>query len=213
MSARDALIALAAGRRPVDAGGDRLLGACRLHWADVELFGEEAVLELFRAAPLDLGGAMAVATPTGAALIGADAALVADLYDGRIGRLWRLGAGEPPEAEPFVAVAFDPDLRQQRGHVHFRAEDHPALPAGARDAVLAAGHALIDLPGAHRARAFAIRAFADAERAVALFAVHRLSGGAVRQAGFGHAAALIDPAGGRQLVRDQQREREWTPRL
>lgn len=208
MSAADALFALAAGRLP----GDRLLGACRLQWAGVELFGEEALLELFGTTPLDLEGATIVESDTGAALVGAEVALVTDLYAGRIGRLWRLGAGDVPEAEPFVAVAFDPDLRQQRGHVYFRREDHPALPADVRDAVLAAGRALVDLPGTHRARAFAIRAFADGERAVALFAVHQLSGGTVREADFGHAVALIEP-GGTRLVRDQRRPRAWTTRL
>ena len=208
MSARDGLIALARGEKP----GDRLLGACRMHWAGAEAFGEEAVLELFRAAPLDLTDATVVETGLGAALVDEDAALVADLYDGRIGRLWRLGAGEPPEGEPFVAVAFDPDLRQERGHVYLRAEDHPALPAAAVETVLAAGHALVDVPGAHRARAFALRAFGNGERSVALFAVHLLSGGVVRQAGFVNAVALVEGEETR-LLRDQQRPREWTPRL
>ncbi len=208
MSARDTLIRLAQGQRP----GDRLLGACRLQWAGAEAFGEEAVLELFRAAPLDLAEAQAVETATGAALVGEEAALVADVYDGRIGRLWRVGAGDAPEAEPFVAVAFDPDLRQERGHVYLRGEDYPELPVAAHEAVLAAGHALIDVPGAHRARAFAVRAFGDSERTTALFAVHQLSGGRVRQAGFHHAVALIDPQGTRH-VRDPHRPRDWTPRL
>lgn len=209
MSVSDALAMLASGKHP----GDRMLASCRLQWAGTEVFGEEAIVEACRDAPVDLGAAVAVETPIGAALVGDDAALIADLYDGRIGRLWRLGAGEPPDAERAVAVAFDPDLRQQRGHVYFRAEDHPALPAGAGGAVLAAGQALIDLPGTHRARAFVLRAFADAERAVALFAVHQLSGGVVREGGFGHAVALIDQHGGQQLVRDPRRPREWTPRL
>ena len=167
MSARDAMVALAAGDREAVRRADRLLGSCRLMWAGAEAFGEEAVLELFRASPLDLADATLVETGRSAALVGDDAALVADLYEGRIGRLWRIGSGEPPEAEPFVAVAFDPDLRQERGHVHFRAEDHPDLPGDGREALLAAGRTLIDVPGAHRARAFAARAFGEGGRAAA----------------------------------------------
>lgn len=86
------------------------------------------------------------------------AALVAGLYDGRVGRLWRSSAGEPPAREPFVAGPFDPDLRQERGRVYPRAEDQPEMPDGAPDAGLAAGHAVIDVPDVHRARAFVLRA-------------------------------------------------------
>ena len=35
-------------------------------------------------------------------------------------------------AEPAVDVAFDADMRQERGDVCFRAEDHPELPAHLR---------------------------------------------------------------------------------
>ena len=209
MNAADVMRALARGERP----GDRLLGACRLEWAGAEAFGEEAILELFAAAPLDLAGAQAVETATGCALIADDVALVADLYGGRIGRLWRIGAGEPPGVEPIVAVAFDPDLRQERGGIYLRVEDHPDLAADALPRVTAAGEALIDRRNlvAHRARAFAVRVFSAGERTAALFAVHHLSTGAVRQAGFAYAAALI--AGDMRLVRDQRPLRDWTPRL
>ncbi len=157
---------------------------------------------------------MSVTTDTGCALIGDEAALVADLYDGRLGRVWRLGPGEPPAAEPFVAVAFDPDLRQERGHVYLDTADHPELAPDAVAGVAAAGQAMIDRRGAalHRARAFTVRAFSAGERTAALFAVHQLGGGAVRQADFGYAAALID-AGETRLVRDHRPVREWTPRL
>lgn len=203
----EALHRLAGGERP----GDRLLHSCRLQWADEEAFGEEAVLELFRAAPLDLDDATLVETATAAALIGAEGALVADLYDRRVGRLWRLGAGVLPAAEPSIAVAFDPDLRQERGGVYLRGEDHPELAPAALDAVHAAGQAFIKPAGTplHRARAFPVRAFGDGERAAALFAVYHVTGGLVRQSGFADAIALIEGDAAR-FVRDQPPASERT---
>lgn len=209
MSAIDALRRLAAGERP----GDRLLGACRMMWAGAEAFGEEAILEDFRAAPLDCAAFDAVETAHGAALAGADVALAADLYDGRIGRIWRVGAGAPAP-EPAVSVAFDPDLRQERGGVYMRAEDLPELAEDARAGILRAGHALLaqsDTP-LHRARAFVVRGFGDAARSAALFGHYCMTGGDVRRAGFAHAVALLEGADMR-LVRDPVPDRPWTPRL
>lgn len=210
MTAREAMLALGAGTRPKD----RLLGSCRLEWAGAEAFGEEAILEAFRESPFEPGeDATLVETRTAAALIGRDKAMFADLYDGRIGRLWRLGPGDAPEPEPALAVAFDPDLRQDRGGVQVWAGDHPDLAASAVDAVMVAGEALLAhfLPY-HRARALCIRAFSAGGSTAALFAVHRLGGGQVREAGFGYAAALIgkgDPV----TLRDQSPSRPWTTRL
>jgi hypothetical protein len=208
-----ALQTIAAGR-PDPA----LLGNCRLEWGEGEAYGEEAILELFRAAPMALGQGVTIATPTALAWIGAEEALVADLYDGHVGRLWRMGAGPAPAPEPAVAVAFDPDLHQQRGAVLFRAEDHPELDPAAAPDVLAAGGLLLDgvMDGAmHRARAFVLRAFTGPAGTVALFAIHRLTGGAVRGAGFLHAAALIE-GGATRLVIDGAASasvKPWVPRL
>ncbi|WP_425228912.1 hypothetical protein [Sphingomonas sp.] len=203
--------ALAAGRRPADDG---LLGNTLLEWGAGEAYGEEAILELFRAAPFAPGdGAVLIESARSVAWVGADAALVADLYDGRIGRLWRLGPGAPPAAEPAVAVAFDPDLQQQRGEVYARADDHPDLAATAIPQVLAVGEALIALLGpAHRARAFLTRAFSADRCTVALFAIHHLSAGAVRTAGYDHALALIDGETVR-LIGERAARAPWTPRL
>ena len=134
------------------------------------------------------------------------------MYDGRIGRLWRIGDGAASDPEPGVSVAFDTDLRQARGDVLLRAEDHLELAADAVPRITVAGEALV-LAGApqplHRARAFAVRAFTGASGTAALFAVHRLTGGATRGGGFGYAAVVVDgPA-----VADHAPERPWTPRL
>ena len=213
MSIAETFAALCAGRRPA---GDGLLGNARLEWGRGEAYGEEAVLESFRASPVDPGQGVLLAGATAAAWVGADGALFADLYDGRIGRLWRLGMGETPAPEPAVAVAFDADLRQVRGDVSFRAEDHPDLAATARDAVTMAGEALLRVdhaPALHRARAFVVRAFSVGEATVALYAIHRLTGEAPRRAGFGYALALIEPDAAPRPVIDPWSPSEWTPRL
>lgn len=213
MSMSETLAALCVGHRPA---GDGLLGNARLEWGGGEAYGEEAILESFRAAPIDGAAGTLVAGTTAAAWIGSEVALVADLYDGRIGRLWRLGAGPSPAPEPAVAVAFDTDLRQVRGDVSFRAEDHPELASANYDAVIAAGNALLGAdhaPALHRARAFVVRAFSVGEATVALYAIHRLTAEAPRQAGFNYAVALIETDAALRLVVDPWSPTEWTPRL
>lgn len=200
--------ALATGGRPSHFG---LLGNCRLEWCSGEAYGEEAILELFRLSPFDPGqDAVLIQTDASAAWIGCDGALVADLYDGRIGRLWRVGDGSSPEPEPEVSVAFDPDLRQQRGDILMRADDHPELTDVI--GVVAAGKKLLTAASSqplHRARAFAVRAFTGEKGTAALFAVHRLTGGATRSGGFAFAAAIV----GGLFVADHAPKRPWTPRL
>lgn len=209
----DTLALLAQGRRPADDG---LLGNCRLEWSGGEAYGEEAILESFRVAPLDLANGVLVSGDDVFAWVGADSALVGDLYDGRIGRLWRVGSGETPIPEPAVAVAFDPDLSQQRGGLHIRREDHRALDAGSTSALVAAIGTAIEgeaLAGLHRARAFVVRALSADGASAALCSVHRLGGGAVRDSGFSYAVVLVSPDGTSSTVHDHRRLTEWTPRL
>jgi hypothetical protein len=210
VSVADHFAVLAAGRRPANDG---LLSNCRLEWRGGEAYGEEAILESFRAAPFDPGAdAVLVETATSAAWVGAGCALVADLYSGRVGRLWRTGMGASPALEPAVAVAFDPDLRQVRGDVLLRAEDHPSLAPDAVEGVIAAGRDLVAASASqpvHRTRAFVLRAFTGADHSAALFAVHRLTGGATRSGGFAYAAVVL----GGPISVDDLPERPWTPRL
>lgn len=184
--------AIAEGRLPDDAG---LLHTCRLEWQGSEAYGEEAILELFRGAPFAMEGAKLLETPNSAVLIGDDRALWADIYNGRLGRLWRIGGEARRIAEPAISVAFDPDLQQARRDVFLSPDDHPELAAGDLERVAEAGHKLCALPQTppdHRVRAFVIRAFSAQAGSAALFALYRLTGGQVRRSTWSHAAVLLD---------------------
>jgi hypothetical protein len=191
--------------RAIAAGDtDQVLGPTRLAVGGHELFGIEAVADAFRRDPLELGDddtpPLFAESARQAAVLHGGQAMFADLYDGRIGRLWRVGAAPSSPPEPRVAVAFDPDLRQARGDLLFDPADHPGLDADAHGIVRAAALALLTAP-AWRARAFAIRAFGDAEAGAVLFAVHRLSADPMRVGGFVHAAAVWSE-GERRVVAD-----------
>lgn len=190
MSITAAISAIATGGMPA-----QLLHSCRLEVGGFDAFGVEAIGDAFRCDPVVLDGAAVVEDAMHFATVAGDQALFADLYDGNVGRLWRAGRPAPHTPEPFVAVPFDPDLMQARGDVQFAASDHPKLlpEAGAR--VRESGLAILAQdPSAWRSRAFCIRAFGEAARGAALFAVYRMSGERVRTSGFGYAVAIWDGA-------------------
>ena len=214
MSALDHLRAVARGDAPSDDG---LLGNARCGWGRGELIGEESILAAFCASPFSTDGdVLAIATKQGAALVGPHDALIADIYDGRIGRLWRVG-GATNSDEPAIDVAFDPDMRQLRGDVYFRAEDHPELDGLTAERLLAAARAHVDQvrhAGALRVRAFVVRAFGDADGGAALLSVYAMSNATSRSAGFSYAIVGMGP--GDDLVRSvgqQTPPRAWTPRF
>ncbi|MGH7107975.1 MAG: hypothetical protein ACREFT_15880 [Acetobacteraceae bacterium] len=63
---------------------------------------------------------------------GREQALIAETYDERIARLWRVGEGVADmTAEPALRVAIDPFLSQMREAVAFNAEEFPYLDAHA----------------------------------------------------------------------------------
>ena len=189
MSAIAAIAAIAMGGTP-----EQLLHSCRLEVGGFDAFGVEAISDAFRTDPVSLDGATIAEDPMHFAAVTGDQALFADLYDGNIGRLWRAGRPAPHAPEPFVAVPFDPDLTQARGDIQFASSDHPNLADGearAREAGLAI---LAHDPGAWRSRGFCLRAFGNAGRGAALFAVYRMSGERVRTSGFGYAVAIWDGA-------------------
>ncbi len=188
MSALDAMAAVARGEAP-----PQLLGACRLEVGGFDAFGIEAIGDAFRHDPVALAGAMIAEDVMNFAAIVEDQGLFADLYDGNIGRLWRAGRPAPHMNEPFVAVPFDPDLRQERGDIEFAGSDHPGLADDADVRVRETGLAILARdPTAWRSRAFCIRAFGTAAHGAALFALYRMSGDRVRVSGFGYAVAIWD---------------------
>ena len=215
MSAVDHLRALSRGDRPADEG---LLGNARCEWRGVEILGEEALLGLFAREPFDPGDeVLFLETAQNAALVGASGAIVADLYGGRIGRLWRLGAGEPGLLEPAVDVAFDPDMSQARCDLLLRSEDHPTIGDSPAGGIAEATRDLLDRlhkEGALRARAFVVRAFGDGRGAAALLAIYALSNETSRRSRFFYAVVTTRPAGEQTFaVLDDPLVRPWSPRL
>jgi hypothetical protein len=212
MSALDNLRSMARGERPADDG---LLGNTRCTWGGIDLLSEEAIVAAFVASPFALDGELIeVETTQGAALVGTDRALYADLYDGRIGRLWRIGGTPPFAPEPAVDVAFDPDMRQERGGLCFRGEDHPCLDTSAVDGLVAAGQSLIDgqRAGQLRVRGFVVRASGNGGASAALVALHTLSNTPSRVAGFRFAALALRNGKVISAV-EPERVKSWTPRL
>lgn len=213
MSAIDHLRAIGRGDTPPDDG---LLGNARCAWGGSELVGEEAIVAAFCEAPFDHGDVVAIETAHCAALVGETDAVIADVYDGRIGRLWRVGSSVNFGVEPAIDVAFDTDLQQRRGDICFRAEDHPDLAPDAAAIVLSAARDHIDKvrrAGSLRVRGFVIRAFGNAQSAAALLAVYTVDNREVRSAGFDYAILSAGTETPARVVSPQARLRAWSPRF
>jgi hypothetical protein len=163
----DALGALLAGD-PVEHG--RLLPSCTAEAFAAEAFGEAAIRELFARNPNPLSAVPhVILTDRYAAVFDADAggreqALLVEIHDQRIARVWRLGEGAADRAvEPTLCVGADPFLGQEREAVAFDARDFPSLDPTAGPAVAAAlaeslAHRLEAADTADR-RVIALRAF------------------------------------------------------
>jgi len=215
MTGLDNLRAIAQGRRP---DHDGLLGSARFAWGQSELLGEEAIIASFGAHPFDLSHELlSIETPTGACLIGENHAIVADLYDGRIGRLWRVGEELEEDPEAAIDVAFDTDLRQERGALNFRAEDHPDLHSAAAENLLLAAADLVEkvrIGGKLRVRAFVLRAFGSPDSSAALISLFTLDNETTRSASFAYAVVGTSSNAQKPIIIYQPTQaRSWTPRL
>lgn len=208
---------LAAGQ---PAAAAHLLQTCRLEGAGLAAYGRAAALEQVAALGLDL--AEAVSGPRFAAGFTADGqgALLADLHDGRVGRLWLLAAGAPSTPAPLrVDVPADPDL-SQGGPGGVRADPMAFLEPerGAVDAVVAA---VLAAPppdvGLRRPRPILLRLVVDGPRTAALFRLEGETADAVRRpAGLNAALALGDGDPRWTLDRcglEAELRRPWRPRL
>ncbi|MBL0916840.1 MAG: hypothetical protein IBJ13_15460, partial [Sphingopyxis sp.] len=119
MSARTALLALAAGQRPAGA----LLPPVRLHAGGAELFGEEAAVHAFRRAPIVFSDAAEVLEADGhVAIFEGENALFASTYGDLIARI-DLGT---PADNPFPRdIALTPD--NTRAYVTLRGSGRVAV--------------------------------------------------------------------------------------
>ncbi len=116
---------------------------------------------------------------------------------------------------PVLDVAFDPDMRQERGGLSFRQEDHPDLAPAAAHALLAAARSVVEqvrTTGMLRVRGFVVRAFGTPASSAALLSLHFMSNATSRSTGFGYAAIGIAGDAVNTVV-DDLPPRRWTPRL
>lgn len=225
MTAMETVRRISSGERP---GRGALPQSCRLEAFGAEAYGEEAIVACFGRAPLiiDSGADLVRSANHFAVFVGSEVALLGDLCGEAVTRMWRLGPGDPLADEPAIAVAFDPDLTQARGDIHFAAEGFRDLAPTAAAHVAAIGRDLelcADAkPRPFRTRTFVVRAFSAGADGAALFAVHRLGGEVARTAGFSYAAARFRVEHGllvaSRIVRDCAGEaaaagKPWRPHI
>ena len=196
------LVRLARGERVT-----ALLSTASLATGGREVYGDEVIVAAFRRQPLDLTAATVVADDRGIALFAGGEAVVADLYDGHVARLWRVGAAPSSIRERRIDVPFDPDLAQARGGVVF---DRVGLAQADADALAAAVAALQAADDAFRVRAFVIRTMTDTSGIAALVAVYRASPDGI---GFTYAAVQVGRDGATLVAADPPAARAWSPRL
>jgi hypothetical protein len=225
MSSLQLIRSVARGERP----NGELLPPCRLEAFGAEFYGEEAIVQYFRLSPLQVSEHAAVVQgERHLAIFENDTALFADLFEGKISRLWRLGPGPVAAAEPALDVPFDADLNQARGDVAMRAEDYPDISPEVFPVLQKIGRDLSrdwseeQGPAPYRTRAFLIRAFTQDDAGAALFSLYQVGHAPVRTTGFSYAAALfrmegkdlatcriIEDLSGAQAVE----ARVWRPRV
>jgi hypothetical protein len=212
MSDVEIFLTVLRGRRP-DRG---LLHSCRLHAYGSEVYGEEATIARLASDDSDVPDDPVVVARSGhIALFSSGWAAVADVADGGIARIWRLGSGARMPGEARVSVAFDPDLSQAVPSLFFDPADHPALDDAGAERVALLGMGLARMSSRARVRAFAIRAFGDGEEGAALFACyHRWDHGVC---GFVHHAVHWHGADSDAVFDEPDMEvaasTPWTPRV
>ncbi len=204
----------------------RLLQNCRFEGFGGGAYGGEAIRDALRPHAPDPEDVRTVTGASAAAAFGMDAegrpaALFADLHEGWVTRMWRLGAtagGEPAPAG--VSVPADLDLDQRGGRLAFDVDAHPKLSRKGAARIGAAGEAwLLDPPEAlvgklARVRPLVLRALSEGGRTAALLRFEGAGGGGLAGA---YAAALwegdtsslvVDAAG-----LDAALAKPWAPRL
>ncbi len=211
---------LAAGRRP-----HAIAPHCRLEGFGTEAFAIEPIMSLLRSTPRELTGGTLVESAGAAVLLatqGRPCALFADLNDGVLVRLWRLGPplAEPLPVRPRVDVAVDHDLSQLRpARPFFDPAAHPELHGdlgGAIEAALA-----FDLATGEpelRRHLFVRRAFTSGDTDVALFGVSILTDAPRRRPLDCNLLVVAGPGAAPRMILDHAglaaaQQRAWVPRL
>ena len=228
-AAFEAVRAIAAGRKPADFA---LLQNARFEGLGARAFGREPILGLFAHAPLEVSDTSEVyETPRNLLAVEGDSALFADLHDGRVVRLWALGASEAGAPEPSVSVARDLDMSQFEDDVFFDPAYHVDLAPDDATALRSVAVALtqpeaqsggLAIPDVFSCRAFVTRAFSARGHVCALIVLAGASD-PVRRKPFSVNAALTFAAGDiaghtAKLILDQaglraDYSKQWTPRI
>lgn len=205
MNAVQALLSLVRGAPGAAAG---LLPAVRAEGWGSDAFAPESVIAMFRGDVIDGDEASwdTVVDQNGAALIGANQIVVADLIEERVARLWRIGPGPLQPFERAITVPFDPDLRQHRGDIVGASEWGKNEPYIRR-----AGDALQAALAAYRLRLFPLRKIGPPERCLILFKAYLMSGEQQKRDGFVSAAVLLE-GDSCQVFRDGTGEAELAAR-
>jgi len=189
-------------------GADSVLHNCHFDGAGASAFGPEAILDVLRVGRHSAEFIQLVEGPHNAALFASEpagsVALVADLCEGHITRLWYLGPTTLPRARlrpERVDVPFDPGFGQLAPRLEFDPADHPQLEVahGSRVSALALpllspsapdGMPLRSAVRLTRLRPYVLRAFSAGDVAAVLMIV-------VAQRADGQAGLVQFPIAGR----------------
>ncbi|WP_174273227.1 hypothetical protein [Sphingomonas bacterium] len=148
-----------------------------------DAYGKEEIAAMLRRHSPFTAVTRQARTARSQAVIGEDAAgrpvaLFADLHDGWITRLWRLGEGaDPAPLRPVTSVPADADMDQRGGRLGFAPEAHPELEPAHAAALVALGDRWlagqpVDVIGALAcARPIILRAFSEGGACAALIRI------------------------------------------
>lgn len=197
--------------------GPPVLQTCRFEGLGGRLYGREAIGDALAALRPTLSAALLdVQTDRLGLWMDGPHAVIADLNDGHVGRLWLLSARSSLEAGPRVDVPFDADLAQAIWRPSLDPRDNPGLEPGDTHRLT---EAVADWPfdDLARPRPVVLRAASVGKIVVALVRVEgeRRTGSATPVAFNG--AIVLRPEGTTYRVdeagRAQAFAQPWTPRL